>query len=201
MVVIYVCVAGMLLFVVSTAAFGVWLRTNRSAANAERSSRVMHFLFFVMTVPLGVAMLYPGITRLDAIVGLSPLPLRPLLLPLGIVLGVLGANFLRRSNAFLRRIGNGANAFRLTRTVVDADVYRETRNPMSLGYYMVCLAVGLVAGSTAFTLGILFGLVPAHLFFLLFFERLELELRFGEPYLRYRQHTPFLFPRLRRTSA
>jgi hypothetical protein len=32
------------------------------------------------------------------------------------------------------------------------------------------------------TLGVLFGLVPAHIFFLKYFEELEIELRFGESY-------------------
>ena len=67
---------------------------------------------------------------------------------------------------------------------------------MSLGYYLIALAVGMISGSTAFTLGVLFGLIPAHLFFLKYFEELELELRLGEPYAEYKSKVPFLLPRL-----
>jgi protein-S-isoprenylcysteine O-methyltransferase Ste14 len=65
---------------------------------------------------------------------------------------------------------------------------------MSLGYYLFSLSVGFISGSTFLTLYVLFGLIPAHLFFLRFFEELELELRFGESYQEYKQRTRFLIP-------
>ncbi len=40
---------------------GIWLRQNPSKENAERSSRVMHFLFFAGQIaPPIVAFFYPG---------------------------------------------------------------------------------------------------------------------------------------------
>jgi len=92
-------------------------------------------------------------------------------------------------------LGSGANAFRLTKHIVEADIYKYTRNPMSLGYYLFLLSVGFMSGSTLLTLGVLLGLIPAHVFFLKFFEELELELRFGESYLEYKKSTPFLIPK------
>jgi protein-S-isoprenylcysteine O-methyltransferase Ste14 len=77
---------------------------------------------------------------------------------------------------------------------VEADIYKYTRNPMSLGYYLFALAVGFISGSTLLTLYALLGLIPAHLFFLRFFEELELELRLGESYKAYKQKTSFLIP-------
>ena len=67
---------------------------------------------------------------------------------------------------------------------------------MSLGYYLLSLSLGFISGSTLVTLAVLLGLVPAHLFFLKFFEELELGLRFGESYEQYKQKAPFLIPRL-----
>ena len=67
---------------------------------------------------------------------------------------------------------------------------------MSLGYYLFSLSVGLMSGSTLFTLSVLLGLIPSHVFFLKFFEELELELRFGESYKQYKQKVPFLIPKL-----
>ncbi len=66
---------------------------------------------------------------------------------------------------------------------------------MSLGYYLFALGFGLISGSTLLTLAVLLGLIPAHIFFLKYFEELELELRFGKSYQEYKQKTPFLFPR------
>jgi protein-S-isoprenylcysteine O-methyltransferase Ste14 len=109
---------------------------------------------------------------------------------------VPGLYFLIVSNRLLRAIGSGANAFRLTRKIVENDVYQRTRNPMSLGFYLFALALGLISGSTLFTLAVLFGLIPVHIYFLKFFEELELELRFGDPYKEYKRKTPFLVPRL-----
>ena len=66
---------------------------------------------------------------------------------------------------------------------------------MSLGYYLFLLSMGFVSGSTLFTLGVLLGIIPAHILFLKFFEELELELRFGASYLEYKKSVPFLIPK------
>jgi protein-S-isoprenylcysteine O-methyltransferase Ste14 len=55
--------------------------------------------------------------------------------------------------------------------------------------------LGFVSGSTFITLVVLLGLIPAHIFFLKYFEELELELRFGESYKQYEQTVPFLIPK------
>ncbi len=67
---------------------------------------------------------------------------------------------------------------------------------MSLGYYLLGLSIGFLSGSSLLTLYVLLGLIPAHLFFLKYFEELELELRFGESYKQYKRKTPFLFPKM-----
>ena len=67
---------------------------------------------------------------------------------------------------------------------------------MSLGYYLFALAAGFISGSTLLTLYVLLGIIPAHIFFLKFFEELELELRFGDSYKQYKQKVPFLIPKL-----
>ena len=93
-------------------------------------------------------------------------------------------------------VGKGANAFRLTKKIVETDIYKRTRNPMSLGYYLWSLSLGLITGSKLFTFVVLLGLIPAHIFFLKYFEEFELELRFGEAYRQYKQKVPFLFPKI-----
>ena len=67
---------------------------------------------------------------------------------------------------------------------------------MSLGFYLLSLSMAFISGSTLLTLAVLLGLVPAHLFFLKFFEELELGLRLGESYEQYKRKVPFLIPKL-----
>lgn len=196
MVAIYLGALGLAAFVIGTVGLGLWLRANPSKDNAERASRIMHFLFFAgLGAPFLVAAIIPGLTRLDRLVGLAPLPWRPALFVAGALLAAPGLYLLGGSNRLLRALGSGANAFRLTMHVVERDMYRRTRNPMSLGYYMAALGLSLMLGSTLLTLYVLLGIVPAHLLFLKFFEERELELRFGEAYRQYREEVPFLIPR------
>ncbi len=196
MIVLYLGLFGLLAFVFGAGILGLWLRKNQSKENAEKSSRIMHFLFFAgLIFPSIIGLFHPGITHLDELVGLKSLTPKLLFLVVGIILIIPGLYFLVISNKLLRALGNGANAFRLTKKIVENDVYKTTRNPMSLGFYLFALAFGLIWGSTLITLGVLFGLIPAHIFFLKYFEELELELRFGEPYKEYKQKTPFLIPK------
>jgi len=197
MVVLYLGLLGFLAFIMGVGILGLWLRRHPSKINAEKSSRIMHFLFFAgLGTPLLISIFYPGLTHLDELIGLDPLPWKPFFLIAGIILAIPGLYFLGISNKSLRALGSGANAFRLTKRIVEKDIYKYTRNPMSLGYYLFSLSVGFISGSTLLTLYILLGLIPAHLFFLKFFEELELELRFGESYKQYKQKVPFLIPKL-----
>lgn len=184
-----------IIFVGSTITLGIWLRRHRNKDSAESSSRILHFLFFVCLVFPGLIVLfYPGLTHLDELLGIPSLPLKPIPLVLGIILLLPGLYLAVVSNKDLRALGHGANAFRLTQRMVELDIYKYTRNPMSLGYYLCCLAIGLIANSTSVTFGVLLGIIPAHILFLKFFEELELELRFGPSYLEYKRKVPFLIP-------
>jgi len=197
MVTLYLVFLGLLAFVWGVAVLGLWLRRHPSKANAEKSSRIVHFLFFAGLVAPGLlSIFYPGLTHLDGLVSIDSLPWNPLFLIAGIILAIPGLYLLVVSNKLLRDLGSGANAFRLTKHIVEGNVYRYTRNPMSLGYYLFSLSVGFISGSTLATCVILFGLVPAHVFFLKFFEEQELGLRFGESYQQYKREVPFLIPRL-----
>ena len=196
---IYLAVIGVITFTISAWILGVWLRMNPSKENAERSSRVMHFLFFAgFGAPFFVGLFYPGLTHFDEVIGLPSLPWKPFFLVLGILLAIPSLYYLGITNKLLRKLGSGANAFRLTKHVVAEDVYKRTRNPMSLGYYLFALALAFMLGSTTITLGVILGVIPAHLFFLKYFEEFELELRFGESYLEYKKNVPFIFPRFKK---
>jgi len=197
MFVLYLTLLGLLAFTLGAGSLGIWLRKHPSKANAEKSSRILHFLFFAgIGAPFLIILLYPGLPNLDDLIGVKPLPFKPLFIITGIVLAIPGLYLLRISNKLVRTLGGGANAFRLTKQIVEKDIYKYTRNPMSLGYYLFSLSVGFMSGSTLLTLGVLLGLIPSHVFFLKYFEELELELRFGESYKQYKLKVSFLLPRL-----
>ncbi len=128
------------------------------------------------------------------------MPWKLFFLVLGILLALPGLYYLGVTNKVLRKPGSRANAFRSTKQIVAEEVYKRTRNPMSLGYYLFSLAIAFVSGSTLIMIGVLFGIIPAHIFFLKYFEEFELELRFGESYLEYKKSVPFLFPSFKQTS-
>ena len=195
---VYYTLIGIIAFFIAALVLGAWLRGHRTKENAERSSRVMHLLFFAgLVAPPLVAIVYPGLTRFDAILGLPSLPFKPFFLVLGILLAIPGLYFLAVTNKLLRSIGSGTNAFILTKKIVDDDIYKRTRNPMSLGFYLFALALGFASNSTFVLLAVSLCLIPAHAFFLKYFEEVELELRFGESYLEYKKTVPFLIPRFR----
>ena len=194
---VYFIVLGLVVFAAGAGILGMWLRRHPSKENAEKTSRIVHFLFFAfMVAPPLIGIFYPGLTHFDELLGLNPLPWRTIFLVLGIIVAIPGLYFLGITNKLLRALGSGANAFRLTKQIVAEDIYKRTRNPMSLGFYLFTLALGFVSGSTFITLVVLLGLIPAHIFFLKYFEELELELRFGESYKQYKQTVPFLIPKL-----
>ncbi len=198
MLTIYYVVIGIVSFFITALLLGMWLRAHRTKTDAEKSSRIMHLLFFVgMVAPPIIGMFYPGLTHFDELAGLKSLPWKPFFLVLGIMLAIPGLYFLGITNKLLRALGNGANAFRLTKQIVADDIYKRTRNPMSLGFYLFALALGCASNSTFILLAVSLGLIPAHIFFLKYFEELELELRFGESYLEYKQNVPFLIPKFR----
>jgi protein-S-isoprenylcysteine O-methyltransferase Ste14 len=197
MFIIYWVLIGLLTFTGGAVILGTWLKRNPSKENAEKSSRIMHFLFFpCLIMPPIVGLFYPGYTSFDGLVGLESLPWKPFFLSLGILLLVPGFYFMIITNKLLRSLGNGANAFRLTKEIVAENVYERTRNPMSLGFYLLTLAAAFIAGTTFGTLVALLGFIPSHIFFLKYFEELELELRFGESYLDYKKSVPFLMPKV-----
>ena len=198
----YLVLIGLVVFAAGTLILSAWLRKNRTKEDAEKSSRIMHFLFFAgMVAPPIIGVFYPGLTHFDELVGLQSLPWKPFFLVLGIVLAIPGLYFLGITNKLLRALGNGANAFRLTKQIVADDIYKRTRNPMSLGFYLFALALGFASSSTFILLAVSLGLIPAHIFFLKYFEEVELELRFCESYLEYKETVPFLIPKLRAHNA
>lgn len=121
---------GIVTFFIAALVLGAWLRGHSTKENAERSSRLMHFLFFAgMVAPPLVAVVYPGLPHFDALLGLPSLPYKAFFLIVGILLAIPGLYLLAITNKLIRSLGRGANAFILTKKIVNDDIYRRTRNP------------------------------------------------------------------------
>lgn len=193
--VVYYQLGGAIVFALGTVLLGVALRRRQEKAFAQRTSRISHLLYWLCLVMPGLlGILVPGLTHFDRLIGIPPLPYRGVSIAVGLVLFVPGLYLSGASNAALNKLGHGAAAFKLTKSVVQSAVYERTRNPMSLGYYLAIAGISLLAGSTYLTCVALLLVVPAHAFNLKYFEELELELRYGQSYLEYKQRVPFLIP-------
>ena len=83
----------------------------------------------------------------------------------------------------------------LTRQVAADWLYAWTRNPMILGALAFLVGLGLWLQSALFIIWVLVVVSPALFIFLRVYEERELEIRFGQAYLDYKQRTPMLWPR------
>ena len=166
----------------STIAFGILLRMHPSKKVAEITSRMMHFfLFFALLFPTvtcylcnfpewSIGLYYPEIINYDELLGIPSLPFRTIAGVVGAVMMLIGFGFMSISVVVLLDCGQGLPAFALSKKLAAKDIYKYTRNPMSLGFYLICIALGLLAGSTFFTLWSLLAVIPAHITFLKYFE-------------------------------
>jgi protein-S-isoprenylcysteine O-methyltransferase Ste14 len=192
---------GVVVFCVGVLVLGLLLRKHPSPDAARRMSMISHFLFHAgLSVPMVWGLFWPSIGRFDTIVGLPSLPVPVVWEILGAGLLVAGFCLAALSMIALMKWGQGLASFVLSQRVVEMSLYQRVRNPMALGWYLMCLGLAGCACSTYLMLYLLLAHIPAHIFYLKFFEEYELELRFGESYAVYKQQVPFLIPRWRLTS-
>jgi protein-S-isoprenylcysteine O-methyltransferase Ste14 len=108
----------------------------------------------------------------------------------------LAAGVLTVATLALRGLG-APFAVVLSRRLATDWLYARTRNPMVLATLVLFVALALLLRSTLFLAWHLALFTPTLLFYVKVYEERELEIRFGEPYRRYRASTPFLWPSLR----
>lgn len=96
-----------------------------------------------------------------------------------------------------RRVGRWKAPAKYTLELRVEGIYRHVRHPQALALCLAAIGLGLVSGSVPFLLSL-----PLWLAFWFTYtcleERWELIPAFGDEYLRYRETTPRLFPRLGR---
>ena len=95
---------------------------------------------------------------------------------------------------FMQGKGTPAPVMPTQKLIVDGP-YKFCRNPMTLGTFLLYLGFGFVVHSFSFILlSVLFLVVI--LGYVKLVEEKELEVRFGEEYISYKERTPFLIPRI-----
>jgi protein-S-isoprenylcysteine O-methyltransferase Ste14 len=122
-----------------------------------------------------------------------PLPVR---LSVGIVLLVIGVPMvLWTITRFLRTKGTPI-PFNPPPALVVNGLYRIVRNPMHLGWTVTLIGLALLMQS--FTLLVIFMplFITVHIIYLKYIEEKELEKKFGQAYLDYKQRVPMFIPRL-----
>jgi protein-S-isoprenylcysteine O-methyltransferase Ste14 len=81
-----------------------------------------------------------------------------------------------------------------TQKLIIRPPYSYCRNPMALGAIVMYLGVAIFFGSIGAVLLVLLG-AGLLLMYIKRVEEREMELRFGQEYLKYKEHTSFLIPR------
>jgi len=80
--------------------------------------------------------------------------------------------------------------------LITTGLYAHSRNPMLQGIFLVFFGVGVMTGSISLT----FFFSPLFVLFFYFqvtkVEEKEMELKFGQAYIEYKQRVPRFFPRL-----
>ena len=154
-------------------------------------------LLFAGLIPLGLAWFGP---RADRALGLPAFPQGPLvLLAAGLI--VAAGGFFGVWTVFVQfaRAEGTPLPMMPTQRLLTGGPFAWCRNPMTFGtasaYLGIALAIGAWSALALVALGAALLLSYIHRV-----EEAELELRFGQDYLQYRERTPFFFPRLPRRA-
>jgi protein-S-isoprenylcysteine O-methyltransferase Ste14 len=150
-------------------------------------------LFFVILLPLALITLGPALDR-SVSLEVPGLGLWPVII--GISLMLVGAFFALWSiyDQLLHARGTPLPVMATQKLLVSGP-FRLCRNPMSFGAILLYLGIGITIASPG-TLLIVIVLSALLLTYLQRVEEKELEARFGQAYLEYKEQTPFLFPRI-----
>jgi protein-S-isoprenylcysteine O-methyltransferase Ste14 len=84
-----------------------------------------------------------------------------------------------------------------TKRLLTAGPYSLCRNPMALGTFVFYFGIATAISSLGAVLAVAVFTI-ALLAYIKLIEEKEVSFRFGDEYVRYRQSTPFIIPRLRR---
>ncbi len=159
------------------------------------------FVFLLLIAPIFLFLLPLLFIRLgtwlDGWMQWPPIPSSLINLILGFLLILPGLAFGLWANSSQFTIGRGTPVPLLaTQKLIVEPPYTYCRNPMALGAIGMYLGVGILFQSLGAVIVVLF-FAACLLIYIKRVEEKEMESRFGQEYLAYKQHTPFLMPRFR----
>ncbi len=149
-------------------------------------------VFFLVALPL--ALIAVG-SSLDQWLQLVPIRYDYINLILGGLLIVAGWLFAVWSIDVQFTLGRGTPVpLMATQKLIVQPPYSYCRNPMALGAIVMYLGAAILFGSIGAVALVLLG-TALLLTYIKRVEEKEMEIRFGQEYLEYKQRTPFLIPR------
>lgn len=156
----------------------------------------------VLLPPLFLAFIFsPGYflgPRVDTALNLPRIATPPLNSFIGGLIFLIGFALYTWTIMLFARIGQGTQTPIVpTQRLVTTGPYAYSRNPMFLGALLMIIGFGIILNSVA---AIVLGLIIpiSYLIFIKLVEEKELEARFGQEYLEYKQQVPFLIPKFMR---
>jgi protein-S-isoprenylcysteine O-methyltransferase Ste14 len=175
---------------------------NPEDREAEQPPRIdlRHLLTYLLIFVVTPSLTFIIGKWLDRTLAFPQFPPFPLNLCVGLSIFFFGLALGIKSTRLLYKVGQGLpwgeldDQVKSTRLVTTGP-YAYCRNPMTLGYSLLPLGMGIMFQSLGMTIPI-----PAVIFISLIIwlkarEEPNLERRFGEVYSQYKRSTPFLIPR------
>ena len=136
--------------------------------------------------------------RIDAWLHIPPFDAQGFLFLLGSLFIISGFAFALWSIYVQFTIGKGTPVpMMATQKLIITKPYNYCRNPMALGTIVLYLGMAICFGSFS-AIALVFIGSAFLLTYIKLFEEKEMIARFGESYLIYKEHTPFIIPRFRR---
>ncbi len=168
--------------------------SNRPRSTEEkRTAKILPVFVFFFLFP-ALLFLIPSFV-LDKWLHLPTLPNLFVRVIIASILIVLGVIFLRWTLKAQREIGKGTPMpLMATRKLVVQKPYSYCRNPLAFGLINLYFGISILIGSiSSLVMVLVFAVII--LAYIKFIEEDELEKRYGEEYVAYKQSTPFLVPR------
>lgn len=165
----------------------------KTAKRDQRAIAIITFPILFLALVTGIPLLLYG--KLDTALVLAPILAPPLNLYTGAVVFLAGALLYTWTILLFARIGRGTQTPIVpTQRLVTSGPFAYSRNPMVSGVILLITGLGLLVNSYGFiAIGLIIPL--AYLIFIKLVEERELEARFGQEYLAYKQQVPFIIPK------
>lgn len=159
------------------------------------------FFYLLVFIAMPVFTYYFG-SWLDSLLSLPKFPTFPINLLVGGILFFLGLGIGIKSTRLLFFFGKGlpwgeVDTSDQSKALVTSGLYALCRNPMTLGYALLPLGMGIMFQSPTMELAVPSAVLLATVSVIKLREEPRLESRFGKAYLDYKKKTPFLIPRPR----